>query len=168
MAPSWRKLFGGDQAPPILPTPEVNEVETLRSSLKATIGRLNAASGRLSGAVVVQVRRIEDVLRELIDHADRSPDNHLGALEMVSLEAAVTDYLPTSVDTFLALPPEFVENHKSASGRTPEEELLEQLILLEHGVRELAQAVYSGDAQRLNTQGRFLQTKFARSDLDLA
>ena len=163
-----RRFFNGSPpASPTPPAPPVDEVQALRDSLKGTIRTVNAAAGRLPPSVVPEVHRVEDVLHELLNHAQRSAGNALGALEMQSLEAAVTDYLPTSIETFLALPVEFVAEHRNNKGQSPGQELSEQLMFLEHGVRELAQAVYSGDANQLSTQGRFLKTKFSRSDLDL-
>ena len=86
---------------------------------------------------------------------------------MVTLSSVIRDYLPTSIDTYLALPPAFIDSHRNPEGETPAEELAGQLRMLGRGVDELAAAVYSGDAQRLSVQGRFLESKFAASDLDL-
>ena len=86
---------------------------------------------------------------------------------MVTLAAVIRDYLPTSVDAYLALPPDVLASHRNADGEAPAEELRSQLSIMEKGVTELAQAIYSGDAQRLSIQGRFLDAKFASSDLDL-
>ncbi len=83
-------------------------------------------------------------------------------------EVTITDYLPTSVDSYLSLPESFLEAHVNDDGQTPAEELLEHLELMAKGVEELATAIYSGDAQRLAVQGRFLDTKFSKSDLDLS
>ena len=110
------------------------------------------------------VRAIEDVLRPLLTYLTANPPTEE---ELIPVRATLTDYLPTTLDTFLALPKDFASTHLGRTGHTPAQELGEQLTLLEAGVVEYAQSIYAGDAQRLSNQGRFLQTKFGRSDLDL-
>ena len=154
--------------PPVPAAPSAaDEVAALRASLRATVQRVNRAADRLPVGVVPQVRAIEDALRELLDHLAATAGSATSAQERYTLAATVTDYLPTSVDTYLALPPTFADTHRTPAGLTAGDELLEQLVLLEGAVRDLALAVYSGDAQRLSTQGRFLASRFATSELDL-
>ncbi len=164
MALSWLRRQVAAPSPAAAPSDEVGE---LRRRLRETVLTANRAADRLPVGVVPQVRAIEDVLVELLDHLAARPSSSGSAQERYALEATVTDYLPTSLESYLALPPAFAASHRTPAGRTAGEELLEQLVLLESAVRDLALAVYSGDAERLATQGRFLQTKFARSDLDL-
>jgi hypothetical protein len=154
------------------PAPEAvrapaDELGALGRRLRETVLLTNRSAGRLPVGVVPQVRAIEDALVELLDALAARPTTAGSAQERYALEATITDYLPTSLEAYLALPPGFAADHRSPAGRTPGEELLDQLVLLEGAVRDLALAVHSGDAERLATQGRFLQTKFARSDLDL-
>lgn len=149
------------------PATPIDEVGQLRARLAELVARTNRAADRLPVGVVPQVRAIEDLLVELLDHAQATTGSSISAAERYSLTATIDDYLPGSVDAFLALPASFAGTHRSADGKLPGEELLEQLVLLEQAVRDLALAVYSGDAERLSTQGRFLDTKFSQSDLDL-
>ena len=161
-------LRRGEPAPaPSAPATPEQEVAALRAALRALVQRVNRAADRLPEGVVPQVRAIEDALRELLDHVAATAGSATSAQERYTLAATVQDYLPTSVDAFLALPPDFAATHRTATGRTPGEELLEQLVLLDAAVRDLALAVYSGDADRLSTQGRFLDSRFATSALDL-
>ena len=53
-----------------------------------------------------------------------------GRLDLRSLAATIGDYLPTSLNAYLALPPAFAATHRSAAGLTPGEELYEQLVTL--------------------------------------
>jgi len=110
------------------------------------------------------VHAVVDALRPLLLYLESNPPTEA---EMIPIRGIVTDYLPTTVDRFLALPPDFAATHRNAAGRTPAQELLEQLELLRDGAQEYATAIYAGDAQELSNQGRFLQSKFLRSDLDL-
>lgn len=149
------------------PPPEQDELEAVRGRLAHLVARVNAAADRLPEGVVPEARAICDVVRELLDHEERTSHTSVAAAQRFSLAATVDDYLPSSLDSFLALPPAFLAQHRSAAGRTAGHELLAQLVLLHEAVRELADAVYSGDARRLSDQGRFLETKFSGSDLDL-
>jgi hypothetical protein len=152
-----------DRPPP--PKPAVEDVAGLRTALADVIRRVKASSGRLPTGAVVEIRDIGDRLTALLDHEDRA--GGADTYELATLAAVIRDYLPTSVDAFLALPPEFLRTHRNAEGQTPAEELHAQLLVMEKGVSELAQAIYSGDAQRLSIQGRFLDARFSSSDLDL-
>ena len=113
---------------------------------------------------VVAVRETEDLLRPMLGYLRANPASET---EMVQVRAIVQDYLPTSVDTFLALPAGFADTHRNRQGRTASEELLDQLVLLIDATAETATAVYAGDAQALTNQGRFLRDRFQRSELDL-
>jgi hypothetical protein len=152
-----------DRPPP--PRPAVEDVAGLRRALADLIRRVKASSGRLPTGAVVEIRDIGDRLSGLLDHEDRA--GGADTYELATLAAVIRDYLPTSVDSYLALPPEFLSTHRNAEGQTPAEELHAQLLVMEKGVSELARAIYSGDAQRLSIQGRFLDARFSSSDLDL-
>jgi hypothetical protein len=151
--------------PPGSARPEVEDVAGLRTALAAVIRTVKASSDRLPTGAVVEIRDIGDRLAGLLDHEDRA--GGADTYELATLAAVIRDYLPTSVDAYLALPAGFLQTHRNAEGQTPAEELHTQLLVMEKGVTELAQAIYSGDAQRLSVQGRFLDARFASSDLDL-
>ena len=152
---------------PLAEPAPADELAPLRTALRDTVVHVNRSADRLPVGVVPRVRAIEDVLVELLDHEARTDWTSISAQARFSIGATITDYLPTSVNTYLALPPAYAATHRTPAGRAPDEELAEQLRLLDDAVRDLALAVYSGDAERLSTQGRFLDTKFAGSDLDL-
>lgn len=166
-----RRLLGREPGTPPGPPPgadDDDEVARLRASLDALITRTHRAAGRLPMGVVPAVRAIADRLVELLDHAQATHGSSVSAAERQSLSATIEDYLPSSVDAYLALPASFAQTHVGRTGKSPGHELVEQLALLDVAVRDLAVAVYSGDAERLSTQGRFLDTKFARTDLELS
>lgn len=165
MPTGWLRRLAG-QPPAPAPAPE-DELATFRARLREIVVEVNAAADRLPVGVVPRVRAIEDVLVELLDHEEKTDWTSISAQARFSIGATISDYLPTSLKAYLALPPGFAESHRTPEGRSPGEELAEQLRLLALAVHELALAVYSGDAERLSTQGRFLDTKFSRSDLDL-
>ena len=119
--------------------------------------------GKLPVAALPQLGRIEDVLLPMLDHLSR----HTPSVdEEIAVQAMVTDYLPTSLNAYIGLNRQFAQT-AGADGRTPGDDLLEQLVTLELAAHELSQAVYAHDAEQLQTQGRFLRAKFERSDLAL-
>ncbi len=155
-----------EQAPPApaVPAAPADPVQALRARLRETVQRANRAGGRLPDGAVPAVREVEDVLTPVLAHVERR-----GAQveELHNLEAIVTEYLPQALERYLDLPEDYALHHRGPSGTTPAEELVGQLGLLLEGARELQQAVYDHDARLLSEQGRFLDAKFRRSDLDL-
>ena len=108
------------------------------------------------------VRDIDDVLRPLLQYIEtRSASDE----EMRHLTAIISDYLPTALGDFMALPPQYTER-PGVTGTTPAVDLVRQLALLDEGANELQDLVYTGDAAQLAIQARFLDAKFRRSDLD--
>ena len=140
----------------------VAQVRTLRQELADIVTKANADGGRLPAGAVPTVRDIDDVLRPLLDYIEaRSASEE----EMRHLTAIIHDYLPTALNDFSALPPQYAER-PGVTGTTPADDLLQQLVLLDEGANDLQDLVYTGDAAQLAIQARFLDAKFRRSDLD--
>ena len=85
---------------------------------------------------------------------------------VLSVRATATDYLPTTLRSFLALDDDLVDV-PGGSGRTPAESLQEQLDALEDSATAVLEAAQQQDVDALMTQGNFLRTKFTGSDLEL-
>ena len=137
--------------------------ERMLNSLEKTRWEARRNGGKLPIAALPQLGRIEDVLLPMLDHLTRHPPS---VDEEIAVQAMVTDYLPTSLLAYIGLNRQFAQT-PGPDGRTPGDDLLEQLVTLESAAHELSRAVYAHDAEHLQTQGRFLRTKFDRSDLDL-
>jgi hypothetical protein len=140
------------------------EARGLRADLATLARRVDAAGARLPDDARARVRLIIDVLGEIInriEHLATSPEQRF------VVARTIRDYLPTSLETYLNLPRSYAFTRRLGGRRTAHEELLAQLDLLESKLREIADAVYSGDAQALVDQGRFLEDRFRRSELDL-
>ncbi len=164
-APGTAPASGGPAAAPAdPPAAPRNEVADLADRLTTLVRTVNRNGGKMPEGGVPGVRAIEDVLRPLLTYLAANPPTEQ---ELIPVRATLTDYLPTTLEVFLALPKDFAHTHRNRSGRTPATELVEQLHLLEAGVVEYAQSIYAGDAQQLSNQGRFLQTKFGKTDLTL-
>lgn len=155
-----------EPAAPIAPIAETDPEDTpdaLHAAIAEVVRLVNASAGRLPLAAVVAARRITDVLAEVVDTSEVRPlDIHAA----ISVRATVTDYLPTTVRTFLAVDPSLVDIPR-ASGLTPARSLMEQLEALESSALVLLEATQQQDVDALTTQGNFLRTKFTRSDLDI-
>jgi hypothetical protein len=137
--------------------------EELRRTLFGLNRFINQNSGKLPGVAVVNARRLTDTLREVVDTSEVRP---LDVYAVVSLKAALHDYLPTTLQRYLALDPDVLDVPRQ-SGRTPTGSLLEQLQSLQTSADAVLVAARNQDVDALLTQGNFLRTKFSGSDLDL-
>ncbi|HJQ02968.1 MAG TPA: hypothetical protein VJ851_15340 [Jatrophihabitans sp.] len=152
---------GSTLRPDSLPD-EDSPTELLRAVF--TVNRfVNQSSGQLPGRAVVAARRLTDTLREIIDTSQVRP---LDVYAVVSVKATLTDYLPTTLRTYLAVGPD-VRDLPARSGQTPAQLLMEQLDSLQLSADAVLVAARNQDIDALVNQGNFLRTKFSGSDLDL-
>ncbi|HSP38456.1 MAG TPA: hypothetical protein VLR26_11945 [Frankiaceae bacterium] len=134
----------------------------LQAELAGIVRQANADGGRLPPGAVPTVRDIDDVLRPLLRYVEtRSASDE----EMRHLHSIISEYLPTALGDFMALPQQYTER-PGVTGTTPALDLVRQLALLDEGANDLQDLVYTGDAAQLAIQARFLDAKFRRSDLD--
>jgi hypothetical protein len=138
------------------------QARQLRRELAGIVTRANADGGRLPPGAVPTVRDIDDVLRPLLRYIERQSASDE---EMRHLTAIIHEYLPQALEDFAALPPQYADR-PGVTGSTPADDLIRQLQLLDEGACELQDLVYTGDAEKLAIQARFLDAKFRRSDLD--
>src|SRR5579871_5055075 len=107
---------------------------------------------------VEQIRRKVDVL---LGFADRFPpfsqDLHL-------VRQTAIEYLPRTIDTYLAMPPESVDKPLATGGKTAKQELRAQLDLLDAKLDEIAQDLQRQDADKLLANRRFLEARFGDRD----
>jgi hypothetical protein len=106
---------------------------------------------------VDQIRRKADVL---LGYADRFPplsqDLHI-------VRQTTADYLPRTVDAYLALPGDD-DPVVTATGRTALQELRDQLQLLDAKLDDIAQDLQRRDLDRLYANRRFLEERFRLRD----
>ena len=160
-----RSLFRRAQDAVAQPTgPDPDSPEGLAATLDQIVDRINRSSGRLPVAAVVAALDVTDIVDQLLDSTldDLVPDVQL----ILTVRGIVRDYLPTTLDRFLALDPAAADRPLT-SGQTPREQLTEQLAQLAGAAADVLDATRSRDADALVSQGNFLRTKFSRSDLDL-
>jgi len=104
--------------------------------------------------------KVEQIVRKvdvLLGYADRFPPF---SQDLYLVRQTATDYLPRTVDTYLALPPETVDVPLGPNGNTPKQELKAQLDLLDAKLDEIAQDLQRQDADRLLANRRFLEARF--------
>jgi hypothetical protein len=79
-----------------------------------------------------------------------------------TIKQTALDYLPASLQNYLNLPPAYANLHPVKDGKTSKQMLLDQLSLLDQEMKEVVQAVYANDTQKLMVQGQFLKEKFQK------
>lgn len=154
----------GEKGPEQPAAPEPDSPEALTAQLVDLVRYINTSSGRLPVAAVVLARRVTDTVSDiLLTMADDAvPD----VQAVLSVRGILGDYLPTTLERFLALDAATADL-RLANGRTSKEQVVSQLAELLGAATDVLEATRSQDANDLITQGNFLRTKFSRSDLDL-
>lgn len=143
---------------------------------QTTCTQLRAALSSLKSYVTTHSELFPPACKQLLDEtiaqmeqviSFAASDGHADA-ELRSVHAMLTDYLPTSINTYVRLPREYALSQRNPDSRTAAEELELQLRLLRDSAKDAAGSLYRGDALRLQEQSAFLQSKFGKSELDLS
>jgi hypothetical protein len=103
---------------------------------------------------VEQIRRKVDVL---LGYADRFPPF---SQDLYLVRQTASDYLPRTINAYLALPKQTAEKPLSADGKTAHQELRAQLDLLDSKLDDIAQDLQRQDTDRLLANRRFLEERF--------
>lgn len=162
-------IFRRERVRPTMPPSEVDgpdpsdHPDALASLLFGVVRLINQSSGRLPGEAVVNARRVTDTLRAIISTSDVRP---LDVYAVIHVKSTLTDYLPNTIRTYLAVD-EHLRDDPRPAGLTATQSLLEQIDALQTSADLALTAAQKLDIDALVTQGTFLRTKFARSDLDL-
>jgi hypothetical protein len=165
----WPLVVAGLYGVGALATPPTKTID-LRSGLdpsnlnRAMAEQLRRIRGRVPDDVLAAVSRIHDQIREVLDRRDALPP---GSPDAFVVERTTLDYLPTALESYLNLPRGYANRVPVSQGRTSRQVLLDQLALLEAKLGEVLEAVAKGDTDRLLAHGRFLEDRFAASELDL-
>ena len=115
-------------------------------------------SGELPIDLQVKVEQIRRKVDVLLAYADRFPPlSH----ELYLVRQTANDYLPRTINAYLSLPKEARDRPVTADGRTARQELQAQLDLLDKKLDEIAQDLQRQDADRLLSNRRFLEDRFA-------
>jgi hypothetical protein len=77
-------------------------------------------------------------------------------------------YLPQALDAYLAIPRIYAERRQLDNGKTAHDVLMDQLNVMDAKLHDVADAVAKNDTDRLMSNVRFLQERFADSQLQVA
>jgi hypothetical protein len=138
--------------------------EQLETQLKVLRRSLRGEARRLEPDASTAVDGVLGVLDEIVGRWDQlasAPD------QRHTVEQMIGDYLPTSIQRYVNLPRTYALSTRVAGKRTAHDELIDQLGILRTEADRIRDAVYSRDLAALGDQGRFLQEKFGRSELEL-
>jgi hypothetical protein len=110
--------------------------------------------------VQVKVEQIRRKVEVLLGYADRFPPL---SRDLYLVRQTASEYLPRTINTFLALPPRDIDRPLAGGGKTPREELKAQLDLLDAKLDDIAQDLQRQDMDRLLANRRFLEERFGRA-----
>ncbi|MCC9175829.1 hypothetical protein [Arthrobacter sp. zg-Y179] len=131
--------------------------EDLSSALAWAAALAKRNRSRLPSEAYVSILETCQTLDAVIDAETRQP---LGDPQFeYELSATVRDYLPSVLQSYVAIPPKMLET-KQASGRTPNEELAEQLQLLAGQAETLHASRHRRTSAELTNTGNFLRERF--------
>lgn len=156
----WRPApaeFRSHVSVPPRPGNEVGPADDLPAALGWVAAHAKQNKRRLPGEAYVSLLETCQVLDSVIDAERRQPSGD-ARLEY-ELDAVVREYLPEVLQGYLALPPSMVGT-RQPNGRTPDEELVEQLQLLSGQAEALGVSRHSRTTAELTTTGNFLREKF--------
>jgi len=131
---------------------------------RALDGTVDMARGRVPADVLTRLNSIRARILELLPHATDLPG---GSQDLYMLQRTATDYLPTTVRMYLALPQAYATTQIVQDGKTPLGVLQDQLELLDGQMSEIGDAVNRRDSDRLLAQGRFLEERFGGGPREL-
>ena len=147
--------------PPSQPSPAATSLagpsDDLSTALTWVSSQAKQNKHRLPADTYVTILETCQMLDSVIDAESRQPS--ADARFEYELEAVVREYLPAVLQGYLAIPPSMVEN-RQPNGRTPNEELVEQLQLLLGQAETLHSTRHSQTSADLTTTGNFLRERF--------
>lgn len=138
-------------------TATVEESEDLPSAVARVRVLADRNRRRLPGDAHRTVLRICDVLDAVVASEQREPSRD--ARFEYELDAMVRQYLPSVLTSYLAIPPSRV-HERQPDGRTPDEELAEQLRILAGQADTLDASRQRRLTADLSTSGNFLRDKY--------
>lgn len=153
--------------PPPAGAPTEGPTQGLSQALAWAAALAKQNKNRFPTDVYISVLETCQTLDAVIDTETQQP---MGDPEFeYELTATVREYLPAVLRGYLAIPPSLVDN-RQLNGRTPNEELVEQLQLLSKQAETLHSSRHRHTSAELSNMGNFLRERFRTnqgSKLDL-
>lgn len=136
-------------------------VDDIRDGLEDLVRKIRGKVPKEVMDLVLSIKSsIFEVLPQIVDLS--SSDSNVFLIKQTAL-----DYLPASLQNYLNLPPAYASFRVVQNGKTPKQLLIDQITLLDNEMKEVVQAVYTNDTQKLMVQGQFLKDKFQKPALQL-
>ena len=132
------------------------EPEAISRVLKQILERIQ---GRVEPDVFNSVKSIATAITDALPRLTTGDPQLNGA--RFTVRQMATDYLPSTLQSYLKLPPGYRRVHSVGGGKTAHDVLQEQLGLLDGKMQEILVSVNENDTQALLANGRFLKEKFA-------
>jgi hypothetical protein len=116
----------------------------------------------LPNEAIALLRSIEATLHELLPRLKALREiGIISPKDSFTVVETVRRYLPDTLGAYLRLPRLYANMQPLANGKTASQGLLDQLLMLDKSLKVIAQSAFEGDAQKLVSNGQFLQNKFA-------
>ena len=133
---------------------------------KALDRAVRMGEGRLPSDVQAKVAEIRQEVLDILPSANQFA---AGSEDLYVIQRTATDYLPATLEAYLALPYAYATTWVLEGGKTPLDLLRAQLQLLDEKLDEITDAVHRQDSDRLVANGRFLEERFGKGSggLDL-
>jgi hypothetical protein len=167
----WWAIVGGLYGAGVLGWPRndlaltAERTELSTEMLAQQVSRLveSVAKG-LPREALEMLQSIQATLSEVLPRLEKLQDRGIiSAKDSFTVVETVLRYLPDTLGAYLRLPKFYAQMQTLADGRTASQTLLEQLRVLDASLKGIAKSAFTGDAETLVTNGRFLQAKFSES-----
>jgi hypothetical protein len=133
-----------------------------RLVLRAFQDEIVAVSGRVPPDVIIRIQRIELIVRtQILPRLEVLP---AGSLDLYLIERTASHYLPAAVEHYLRLPADFASSRAAGRSSTAHDLLLDELSVLETGMKRVAEVVHRSDMDRFLAHHRFLSDRFSSID----
>ncbi len=142
------------QPPGLAATLDVGEIR------KALDRAVRTSKGRLPPDLEAKVAEIRQEVLDILPSANQFS---AGSEDLYVIQRTATDYLPATLEAYLALPYAYATTHVLEGGKTPLDLLRAQLQLLDEKLDEITDAVHRQDSDRLLANGRFLEERFGKA-----
>lgn len=140
------------------------QLQQLHDDLDELDATVNSLRRRLPDDAAERTNAVMALVHEVVRKGE---DLSAQPTNLFTVSRTVADYLPSALETYTDLPRRYATKHRGPNGKTPHEELLAQLDLLQSELTKVSNAVHDGNAQQLSNQTRFLRDAFGGSSLDL-
>lgn len=108
------------------------------------------------------LRSIQNTIAELLPRLEQLRNRGtISAKDAFTVTETIRRYLPDTLGAYLRLPKLYAQVQRLGDGRTASQTLVDQLRLLDTSLKTVAKSAFSGDAEALISNGRFLETKFS-------